>query len=200
MDEMRQLLRIMSKYFPGVLGAGKNKNTTQEDVIQKFMTDVLGTDAPRPVWGVPTGWAGYLATLFSWATGRSISAADVETTVRRSPGRAWEIDPAAMTALDLDTARWAVPLSLVDGRARLTAPSVPQVTRSLRREPKRSAVDAVGDQFDAWPAHAVWEFAEALLLRCGSAESSAPISDADAEALDGARECVFQLALKRRRC
>lgn len=71
MDEMRQLVRILVKVIPhsGVLitstDEGGGGNRISEDQIKLYLDSALG-EAPRPTWGVPSGWGEYLAgkTLF----------------------------------------------------------------------------------------------------------------------------------------
>jgi hypothetical protein len=65
--------------------------------IHSFLERLLGDPnskdqraAPHPVWGLPDGWGNYLAQLFTWATGRSITKEEAMKCARRHSGRSWE--------------------------------------------------------------------------------------------------------------
>jgi hypothetical protein len=67
MDEMRQLFRILLRIFPqtavctdALAGAGDG-NRVCEQKIKEFLKRILSPSVPQPEWGVPDGWAGYLA-------------------------------------------------------------------------------------------------------------------------------------------
>ena len=66
MDEMRQLVRILVKLIPHSMhhiatseevGGG---NRISEEQIKIYLDSTLG-EAPRPTWGIPSGWGDYLA-------------------------------------------------------------------------------------------------------------------------------------------
>lgn len=78
MDEMRQLVRIMTKIFPKSVSklnqaveaeAGENlsvNNKVSEEQINFYLEAVLGMPEteggpPRPHWGLPHGWKHYIA-------------------------------------------------------------------------------------------------------------------------------------------
>ena len=66
MDEMRQLVRILVKVIPQsapqIMSSdeGGGGNRISEEQIKSFLENTLG-QAPRPAWGVPQGWGGYLS-------------------------------------------------------------------------------------------------------------------------------------------
>ena len=66
MDEMRQLVRILVKVIPQssaqILSSdeGGGGNRISEEQIKSYLENTLG-EAPRPSWGVPQGWGGYLS-------------------------------------------------------------------------------------------------------------------------------------------
>ncbi|GAB4818490.1 hypothetical protein N2152v2_005536 [Parachlorella kessleri] len=117
MDEMRQLVRILVKILPqsiGYIGSGEEAgggNRISEEQIKFYLEKTLGA-APRPTWGVPGGWNQYLATLFTWATGRTITEEDARRCAKREPGRSWEALEAEMAALGVHPSAWPLPLSL----------------------------------------------------------------------------------------
>eukprot|EP00955_Chlamydomonas_euryale_P105919 365668-Chlamydomonas_euryale.AAC.6 len=116
MDEMRQMVRILVKLMPASSGIlsnadeGGGGNRVSEGQIKEYMTRVLG-DAPKPTWGMPSGWGAYLSELFTWALGRPVSKEAAMMCARRQPGRSWESVPAELVALGLYPHLWGMPLS-----------------------------------------------------------------------------------------
>lgn len=117
MDEMRQLIRILVKVFPHSIALIGNTeeagggNRISEEQIKSYIDKALG-EAPRPAWGVPAGWPGYLAELFSWATGKVISADEASKVAKREPGRSWEALEMEMHVLGVHPSAWPLPLTL----------------------------------------------------------------------------------------
>ena len=119
MDEMRQLVRILVKLIPHsaphvAVGDDGGGNRLSEDQIKAFLAATLGDGAPRPPWGVPAGWAAYLADLYTWVRGGArVSVEDAAATARRDPGRSWEAVPSALARLGLHPRTWPLPLTEV---------------------------------------------------------------------------------------
>lgn len=117
MDEMRQLIRILVKVFPhsaqliGNTDEAGGGNRISEEQIKNYLERAMG-EAPRPGWGVPTGWYGYLAELFSWATGRVITGEEAKHVARREPGRSWEALEDELHNLGVHPSCWPLPLTL----------------------------------------------------------------------------------------
>ena len=117
MDEMRQLVRILVKLIPHsaphvAVGDDGGGNRLSEDQIKAFLAATLGDGAPRPPWGVPSGWAAYLADLYTWVRGGArVSVDDASATARRDPGRSWEAVPSALARLGLHPRTWPLPLT-----------------------------------------------------------------------------------------
>lgn len=116
MDEMRQLVRILVKVFPqsvGFIGSAEESgggNRISEDQIKSYLDRCLG-EAPRPTWGVPTGWHGYLAELFSWGTDKVVTGEECKRVAKREPGRSWEAIESELTALGAYPHCWPLPLT-----------------------------------------------------------------------------------------
>ena len=89
------------------------RSRASESEINAYLNAVLG-DAPRPRWGLPAGWAAYLAELFSWALGRPIGVDQASRCARRRPGMSWEADQHELQTLGLHPAQWQLPLKLVE--------------------------------------------------------------------------------------
>ena len=66
------------------------RSRVSEPEIKEYLRRVLGSEAPQPEWGPPEGWGAYLADLFSWALGRTVSKDEAMRCARRQPGRSWE--------------------------------------------------------------------------------------------------------------
>jgi len=116
MDEMRQLVRILVKLIPHsaqhvAVGDDGGGNRLAEDQIKAYLAATLGDAAPRPQWGLPAGWAHYLATLYAWVLGRPVTPAAAAGTARRDPGRSWEAVPSELAALGLHPRTWPLPLT-----------------------------------------------------------------------------------------
>ncbi len=108
MDEMRQLLRVMTALMPKIKHFVANigyasVHKVSEDNIHFVLDCVLGiqslgalsvsvTGAPRPVWGLPQGWSDFIAELCTWATGKEITAEDMRRVAIRKPGCQWSVD------------------------------------------------------------------------------------------------------------
>ena len=117
MDEMRQLIRILVKIFPHSIAlVGTNEesgggNRISEEQIKSYLEKTLG-EAPRPAWGVPNGWNGFLAEVFSWATGKVVTGEECKRVAKREPGRSWESIEAELHALGVHPSCWTLPLTL----------------------------------------------------------------------------------------
>ena len=78
MDEMRQLVRILVKVIPQsapqIMNSdeGGGGNRISEEQIKSFLENTLG-EGPRPAWGVPQGWGGYLSGAVP-GLGRQVTA------------------------------------------------------------------------------------------------------------------------------
>eukprot|EP00775_Hariotina_reticulata_P001815 gene1815-2149_t len=124
MDDMRQLLRITLKLFPASSQILKDVQrrrraflgVTEANVqdIQEFFERLLSHEAPRPEWGVPQGYAVYLAGLISWVTDRPLAADQIERCLCRQGG-AWKVINHELLALGLDTFCWPLPLDKQPG-------------------------------------------------------------------------------------
>jgi len=141
MDEMRQLIRILVKILPHSINLVGNTeeagggNRISEDQIKSYLEATLG-EAPQPAWGVPTsGWNGYLAELFSWATGKVVTGEECKRVARREPGRSWEALECELDAIGVHPSCWPLPLSLATIRKAeekpipIEVPKVPAVKR-----------------------------------------------------------------------
>jgi hypothetical protein len=94
------LLQLLPQSI-GLVAAGDEiggGNRISEEQIKSYLDRTLG-QAPRPAWGMPYGWNAYLAELFSWASGKTISAEQAKTVAKREPGRSWEALEGEMEAL-----------------------------------------------------------------------------------------------------
>jgi hypothetical protein len=141
MDEMRQLIRILVKIFPHSVNLISNTeesgggNRISEDQIKNYLESALG-EAPMPAWGVPTsGWNGYLAELFSWATGKVVTGEECKRVARREPGRSWEALESELNALGVHPNAWPLPLTLAGIREAEKKPipiDVPKVAPARR--------------------------------------------------------------------
>ncbi|KAG7672848.1 hypothetical protein Ndes2526B_g08322 [Nannochloris sp. 'desiccata'] len=142
MDEMRQLIRILVKIFPHSINLISNTeeagggNRISEDQIKSYLEAALG-EAPQPAWGVPTsGWNGYLAELFSWATGKVVTGEECKRVARREPGRSWEALESELHNIGVHPSCWPLPLTLAKIRKAeekpvpIDIPKVPAVKRS----------------------------------------------------------------------
>ncbi|RMZ57724.1 hypothetical protein APUTEX25_000567, partial [Auxenochlorella protothecoides] len=147
MDEMRQLVRILVKLLPqsvGHIGASDEAgggNRISEEQIKHYLDATLGA-APRPTWGVPTGWYGYVATLLSWAAGRPVSEEAARRVAKREPGRSWEAIEPELHALGVHPNAWPLPLSL-EGVQAAEADPVPQPV-PLLPPVRRASEDGAG--------------------------------------------------------
>jgi len=91
MDNMIQLVRILSVLIPASNGIVQSDNRISEEMIHLFLNETLG-EAPRPLWGIPSGYGAYLAELFTWAKGEFVNDEDARRCVYRPPGRPWNIN------------------------------------------------------------------------------------------------------------
>ena len=82
-----------------------------EQQIRGFLDAALG-EAPRPEWGIPGGWHGYLAVLLGWSRGQDVSPDDAARCAGREPGRAYSADADCMHRLGVRPELWEVPLRL----------------------------------------------------------------------------------------
>jgi hypothetical protein len=142
MDEMRQLIRILVKILPHSINLISNTeeagggNRISEDQIKSYLEAALG-EAPQPAWGVPTsGWNGYLAELFSWATGKVVTGEECKRVARREPGRSWEALESELDNIGVHPSCWPLPLTLAKIRKAeekpvpIEVPKAPTVKRS----------------------------------------------------------------------
>ena len=131
-DQMRQLVRILSKVLPqSDLGADTNR--MHKDDIVEYLDKTLG-EAPRPEWGLRDGgWQVYLATLYSWVAGKEITAAEVAGTIYRPVGCSYKVEGCIG---GLHPATWRLPLTL-EGVREGEITLVPQpVLERLPKKPK----------------------------------------------------------------
>jgi hypothetical protein len=140
MDEMRQLIRILVKIFPQSIALIGNTdeagggNRISEEQIKNYIEKCLG-EGPRPTWGVPNGWQGYMAELFSWAAGKVVSPDEAARVAKREPGRSWEALEGELHALGVHPSAWPLPLTLAGVREAeknpvpLPIPALPAVKR-----------------------------------------------------------------------
>ena len=95
MDVMRQLFRILLKLFPQSVTLVSTKeeanggNRISEAAVNKYLEGLLGSEAPRPVWGLPGGWSAYVSELLTWASGREITPDDFERFLQKPQGKGW---------------------------------------------------------------------------------------------------------------
>eukprot|EP00884_Botryococcus_braunii_P013755 jgi/Botrbrau1/22380/Bobra.0002s0057.1 len=148
MDEMRQLVRILVKIIPhsvkyiAVADEGGGGNRISEEQIKSYLDNTMG-EAPRPPWGVPEGWGKYLADVFSWATGRPVSAQQAKQCAKREPGRSWEAIESELHKLGVYPATWPLPLTLEGLKNTQLAPSAVTMYSNKRAadgEPKTTAM------------------------------------------------------------
>ncbi|GBF98472.1 hypothetical protein Rsub_11682 [Raphidocelis subcapitata] len=154
MDEMRQLMRILTKLLTADNGVRQvlvedqgGGNRVSEDQIKEYLRYNLG-EAPQPEWGLPDGWGSYLSELFTWATGRLISKDEAMACARRQPGRSWEAVQEKLYEIGVHCWNWPVPLTLDGCRnaAKTAPPATPaqQLTKELLAGGARRAAPGAG--------------------------------------------------------
>jgi hypothetical protein len=103
-DAMRQLVCIMATLMPEsmcFLPPHCRLITANEGTISNYLACTLGPHAPRPEWGLPAGWAAYLADLFTWATAgrKTVSQHDAMGCLRRAFLAPWTTVDAELIKL-----------------------------------------------------------------------------------------------------
>lgn len=90
-----------------------SKEAITPGVIVRFLTRTLG-NCPEPPWGVPLGWASYLAQLMSVMLDRPVSLHQALECIHWSENGCCKTVPAKIKTMGLFPDRWKHPLILQD--------------------------------------------------------------------------------------